>query len=245
MKNRCSRVEKDGFFILGLKCHRQIVRVQRTNRLKQGFLNRDRPETIHKFTRPLISAGQRNVRFCPTGWRSGHALNSYEVLGSNLGRDVGCPDWGLSWSLQANAEKVPRFGHYRLLPNPVEIHLSLYPSTPCFLATDIGIDSPKILQSSFRPYGDSRNLNGFRDFHAISLIITCSFAVTIQFAKCFVCYRNIFRKHLYETLLSYRISKTVPEWKYTLNGCCISTTFPKVDRIPLRVSRTTVWITAD
>jgi hypothetical protein len=63
-ENRYSRLVEDGFFILVLKCHRQIVRVQPINRLKQGFSNRNRPKTIRKFTRPPISADQRKVQFC-------------------------------------------------------------------------------------------------------------------------------------------------------------------------------------
>jgi hypothetical protein len=81
VENRYSRV--DGFFILGLKCRGQMVRVQPINRLKQGFSNRDRPKTIHKFTRPHHFCRSVKSEVLPntaghlTGKHITHALDLY------------------------------------------------------------------------------------------------------------------------------------------------------------------------
>jgi hypothetical protein len=71
-----------------------------------------------------------------------------EVLGSNLGPDIGYPDWRFSWvlqSFQANPGSVTLLGHYRFLPNPFPyiIHEPSSRSTLQSLDSDRAVNEPR------------------------------------------------------------------------------------------------------
>jgi hypothetical protein len=82
------------------------------------------------------------------GWCNGSAIDPIrEVLGSNLGRDTGYPDWAISrlflvhqGKLQDSASKWSRFRLSRSFPiqySPLSYHSILYDTAPVKWATDI------------------------------------------------------------------------------------------------------------